>query len=159
MHSPDFKSTKATSCGLLAIVLWSPGAIAVTQIIHLPIFEIMAINFSTAWCALTIWLRQKHLLSSQHMPANSKPIWLLYALCILSIWGTNLFMLKARQLGDVARVNLVFYSWPLWLMLAILFIQKTRVRWFHILKLFDWFYGYVYVNRTTWVIFPCISGQ
>jgi drug/metabolite transporter (DMT)-like permease len=103
--------SKATLCGMGAILLWSALALLTTNASALPPFQLAAMTFTIGGClglTITAW-RGK--LSALIQPM---PVWILG---IFGLFGYHAFYFAALKLAPPAEANLVNDFWPLLIVL------------------------------------------
>ncbi len=104
-------TSKATFCGILAILLWSSLALLTTAASSIPPFQMAAMSFTIGGCLGLIITTWRGRLSTLHQPA---PVWLLG---IFGLFGYHALYFAALQLAPPAEANLINYFWPLLIVL------------------------------------------
>lgn len=103
--------SKATLCGILAILLWSALALLTTLTSRIPPFQMAAMTFTIGGClglAITAW-RGK-------LSALRQPI-LVWAVGIGGLFGYHALYFAALKLAPPAEANLINDFWPLLIVL------------------------------------------
>jgi drug/metabolite transporter (DMT)-like permease len=121
-------SSKATLCGIIAILLWSSLALLTTAASSIPPFQMAAMTFTIGGSLGLVITMSCGKMSSLRQPA---PVWLLG---IFGLFGYHALYFAALQLAPPAEANLINDIWPLLIVLfAAWLLPEEKINFYHIL--------------------------
>jgi len=121
-------SKNATLLGLGALFMWAVEPLLVTDIKHIPIFQLLTIIFSSSFAVTSI---RTTINGNWHTILKQSPFTVFIG--ILGVCGSDYAYIKATQLASVAHVDLIDYLWPCFAIFFSSFMPKERVTLPHLI--------------------------
>jgi len=105
--------TRATTIGIVAILLWACLALLTANAGSLPPFELLTLTFAVAFVAgiILLAIRGRAALAEMRQP------WQPWIVAFLGLFGYHALYFYALQTAPVAEASLVAYLWPLFIVL------------------------------------------
>jgi len=130
--------SKATLCGLCAILLWGILALLTSFCAQIPPFQLTAMTFFIAFLAsLVAFILTGHDFSVFHQPV---PVWING---ILGLFGYHALYFTAMQHAPAIEASLINYLWPVLIVLFSSFLPGEKLRWYHALGVALGFVGVI----------------
>jgi drug/metabolite transporter (DMT)-like permease len=126
--APSAATTRATTVGAVAILLWASLALLATWTRAVPPFQTVAIAFGVAFLlSLGKWLlRREDIAAHLRQPA------VVWATGVGGLFGYHFFYFVALKLAPPVEANLINYLWPLLLVVFSALLPGERLRWWHL---------------------------
>lgn len=127
--------------GYISLLLWSTCALATTQILRLPIFEILSIIFLSSFLLHSARLT---LQKKWHLVRQPLSQW------VLGISGVGVQQISyifAFKLAPAAEVDLIVYLWPIFVTLLAMLKEKNSSRFRYLVGALIGFLGITLLNQ------------
>jgi len=114
-------SSRATTLGCGAILIWSFYALLASSLINLPSFEVLVVIFSVGFLSLL-----GPMIIQRRWPAVKQPLWL-WVLGVLGICGTDMAYISAVHYAPPAHVDFIDFLWPFFVILCVGFLPREKL--------------------------------
>lgn len=115
---------RATSIGLLAILLWASLALLTTATKGIPPLQVLAISFGFAAIAGLLWMARggRHGLRGLRQPLAA------FALTTTALFGYHALYFIALKRAPAVEANLINYLWPLLIVVFAALLPGSQIR-------------------------------
>lgn len=115
-----------TLIGYMGLLLWSTSGILSTFVIRIPTFEILSIAFFVSFTLSLVNTSRKR---NWRILKQSPWLWIIGG---LGIFGSESFYIAAIKYAPMSHVDILYYTWPLFLVVFSRIILKERLHKLHL---------------------------
>ncbi len=117
-----------TLIGYMGLLLWSTSGILSTFVIGIPTFEILSIAFFISFSLSTV---KTAATGNWGILKQSPWLWVIGG---LGVFGSESLYIAAIKHAPISHVDILYYTWPLFLVIFSRIILKEKMRKMHIIS-------------------------
>lgn len=122
-------SKTATTVGYLALLFWSTGALATTQICQLPILQVLSTTFIVSFIITSLWLT----ITNRWSIIRNQP-WYIWFMGVSGVCLQQFSYIAAFKNGPALQVDILILLWPILVICLTGILTKERLKLHHVLS-------------------------